>query len=268
MPSDSGRCSRWKPLRDLKVEQVFRWRTERLNDGALFHGNPDFSRALRDFLAPGSGQAASDRVRTWLDLAQRNFGYDRVFLFGPDGSPVLSLPEIGVDDPVLVSGSDQAFLDRGSVEFYDFYRNPIDSRIYLCVMAPVGESPARGVLALRIDPERQLYPIIHDWPVHSVTSETLLVRREDDEVVFLNPVRFNAERGPIPAIRPGQSSELPCINRTVEGEDQLRRPGLPRHSRTRGDYPRRQVALGARSQGGPGRTQVGNRRKSNHPVWS
>jgi len=47
-----------------------------------------------------------------------------------------------------------------------------------------------GVLVLRIDPQEYLYPFISRWPVPSATAETLLVRREGNEAVFLNELRF------------------------------------------------------------------------------
>ena len=41
-------------------------------------------------------------------------------------------------------------------------------------------------MLLRINPRDFLYPLIEKWPVPSKTGETLLVRREGDEVVYLN----------------------------------------------------------------------------------
>jgi diguanylate cyclase (GGDEF)-like protein/PAS domain S-box-containing protein len=80
------------------------------------------------------------------------------------------------------------------VVFEDFYWNEENQKIYLKVLIPVlgGESgsPLIGVIALRIDPERYLYPFIGRWPTPSRTAETLLVRREGNEAVFLNELRF------------------------------------------------------------------------------
>jgi len=42
---------------------------------------------------------------------------------------------------------------------------------------------------LRIDPQLFLYPLIQTWPTSSHSSETLLIRREGEEVVFLNELR-------------------------------------------------------------------------------
>ena len=50
-----------------------------------------------------------------------------------------------------------------------------------------------GVLVFRIDPATYLYPFIKRWPIPSLTAETLLVRREGNEVVFLNELRFRED---------------------------------------------------------------------------
>jgi PAS domain S-box-containing protein len=43
---------------------------------------------------------------------------------------------------------------------------------------------------LRIDPQKYLYPFIISWPTLSRTAETLLVRREGNDALFLNELRF------------------------------------------------------------------------------
>jgi PAS domain S-box-containing protein len=85
-------------------------------------------------------------------------------------------------------------LRSGQMAFQDFYRNEHDQRVYLAVLVPIlaesEASPPLGVLVLRIDPETYLYPLLQRWPTPSPTAETLLVRREGNEVVFLNELRF------------------------------------------------------------------------------
>ena len=55
-------------------------------------------------------------------------------------------------------------LRSGEVAFQDFYRDDFDRAIYLALLVPIldqhdGDRPL-GVLVLRIDPERYLYPFI------------------------------------------------------------------------------------------------------------
>ena len=50
-----------------------------------------------------------------------------------------------------------------------------------------------AVVVVEVDPHQFLYPHIQHWPTPSPTAESLLVRREGDEVVFLNSLRHKAD---------------------------------------------------------------------------
>ena len=84
-------------------------------------------------------------------------------------------------------------LRSGQVTFLDFHRNEQDQQIYLTLLVPIlDESDANrplGVLALRIDPETYLYPFIKRWPTPSLPAETLLLRREGNDVLCLNELQ-------------------------------------------------------------------------------
>jgi PAS domain-containing protein len=45
---------------------------------------------------------------------------------------------------------------------------------------------------LRLNPKNFLFPLIQNWPLPSATAETLLVRREGDEIVYLNELRHRS----------------------------------------------------------------------------
>jgi signal transduction histidine kinase len=46
-----------------------------------------------------------------------------------------------------------------------------------------------GAIIFRINPEIKLFPLIQAWPTPSKSSETLLLRREGDSVIYLNELR-------------------------------------------------------------------------------
>ena len=94
----------------------------------------------------------------------------------------------------FVSQNIPEILRSGQVTFQDFHRNEHDQRVYLALLVPIlDESDANrplGVLALRIDPETYLYPFIKRWPTPSLTAETLLVRRDGNDALCLNELKF------------------------------------------------------------------------------
>ena len=79
------------------------------------------------------------------------------------------------------------------VVFSDLYRDE-NSKVRLTVLAPLlviqGNAKVTvGVIVIRIEPYLFLYPLIKSWPTPSLTGETELIRREGNEVIFLNELR-------------------------------------------------------------------------------
>ena len=53
------------------------------------------------------------------------------------------------------------------------------------------DSVLTGFLFFVIDPHSLLYPLIQQWPQESTTAEALIVRREGDQILFLNELGPN-----------------------------------------------------------------------------
>jgi len=197
-------------IAELKVGDLVQWRKERMGDAAVFYGNKNFSGLVKRYLdAPGDVDAR-ERIQMWLRQLRQAYQYDEVRLHDAQGVERISVPD--TPGPVSAAFSECAaeVLRSGQVAFRDFYRNEHDQRIYLSVLAPIldGQDSSRplGVLVLRIDPETYLYPLINRWPTPSETAETLIVRREGNEVVFLNELRFQKDaalklRSPLENVR-------------------------------------------------------------------
>jgi hypothetical protein len=177
---------------DLKAGDLAQYRKERLEDGSIFFQNAPFAALARRFLEKPEDADARRQIQIWIGKYQAYYG--QVLLLDAQGATRLSSPAglPAVAASVAKSASDA--LRSGQVTIQDFYRSEQDQRIHLGVLVPIlDEEDARrplGVLFLRSDPETWLYPFIKRWPTASLTAETLLVRREGDEAVFLNELRF------------------------------------------------------------------------------
>jgi PAS domain S-box-containing protein len=81
-----------------------------------------------------------------------------------------------------------------------------------------------GLLALRIDPREILYPLLQTWPAPSKSAETLIFRREDNEIVYLNELR-HVKNKELTLKKPVSSKQLPAalalqgITGTIDGID-------------------------------------------------
>ena len=179
---------------ELKVVELTQWRKERLGDGSQFSQNPAFASLVRRFFKNPADADAQGQLQAWLGKFQACDQYDRVRLLDVQGNVRLTVAADQQPEADVVKRRLPEILQAGEVVLQDFYRSEHDQRVYLALLVPllddlVGGRPL-GVLMLRIDPESFLYPFIKRWPTPSLTAETLLVRREGNDVVFLNELRF------------------------------------------------------------------------------
>jgi PAS domain S-box-containing protein len=181
-------------IAELKVDELVRYRQERLGDAAVFYKNAAFSALVKRHFEHPEDQEAGNQLRTWLGHMQAAYQYDRVMLLDTLYSKKMIIPDGPERSTSFVSPSSSEGLRSGKVVFEDFYWNEQNRRIYLKVLVPILDEShggrVIGILALRIDPETRLYPFINRWPTASRTAETLLIRRDGNDVLFLNELKF------------------------------------------------------------------------------
>jgi PAS domain S-box-containing protein len=178
----------------LKVHQIEQWRKERLGDAKAFYKNVEFSKLVKQFFNKQNDLESKKRIQAWIDQARSGYQYNRVSLFYPNGDDVISSPDEKSPKPFIFSLFSSIALKSGQIVFEDFYRDVNDNNIYLTILIPIfseqSDQDVIGILALRIDPAEYLYPLINEWPTPSKTAETLLIRREGNNALFLNELKF------------------------------------------------------------------------------
>ncbi|MGA8831898.1 MAG: PAS domain S-box protein, partial [Desulfomonilaceae bacterium] len=112
-------------------------------------------------------------------------------------------------------------MKTGEVESTDFYRNINDNSIYLACLVPIVDPDNSkrfiATLVLLIDPQQFIYPFIKYWPTESKSAETILVRRDGDEVVYLNDLKFR-KNVPLERRIPVANLESPAV-KAVLGQE-------------------------------------------------
>jgi PAS domain S-box-containing protein len=184
-------------IAEFKADQIGAWFGERraaagrLSHGALIQNN------LRQYLA-GSRQAPPGwQLQAWMEEFQKGT-YRRVVLFDRQGRVRLSAPSGETFSAEDMDASElQAALQAKDVLMQDLHQHPGKPDIHLSLWIPVGAHPepgslAEGTLLLVMDPRKFLYPLVSYWPTVSSTAETLLVRREGGDVLYLSELRHRA----------------------------------------------------------------------------
>jgi diguanylate cyclase (GGDEF)-like protein/PAS domain S-box-containing protein len=183
---------------ELKTRQLSQWRIERLGDGALAQ-SALINSAVRQHLQSTSILSTQGALQDWFEriLHDSHYGYDRGFLLDAQGVVRMSIPTKVEPLASILKNSAMAALRTNQIIFQDFFRDEYDQKVYLALLVPIANEldsmHPLGVMVLRIDPSIYLYPFIKQWPTISTTAETLLVRRDGNEVLFLNDLRFTMD---------------------------------------------------------------------------
>ena len=179
---------------DLKVGELSAWRKERLADASVFYKNSAFSALVRRSIEQPQDLPLQEELRTWIGHFQVSEHYDRVALLDATCNKWMSVPDTKGPHSTLTLQKAREAVRPGQMTFADFYPDEHTKKVYLRLFVPIldGQAGGRplGVLMLRIDPSVYFYPFMQRWPVPSETAETLLIRREGNEAVFLNELKF------------------------------------------------------------------------------
>ncbi|MBK9990499.1 MAG: PAS domain S-box protein [Verrucomicrobia bacterium] len=205
---------------ETKVSELAQWRKERLGDANTVFRNTVFTALVRRFFAHPGDVESRHQLLSWMRKIQMSYQYDGVFLLDARGGGRLAAGDLTEPVPAELAADAAQAQEIGQVVFMDLHRHAPNRPVYLGVLVPIvdesGFDAPLGVLVLRIDPAIYLNSLIQRWPSPSPTCEALLVRREGDEVVFLNELRHRqntalALRYPVSDIR------LPAA-KSVRGE--------------------------------------------------
>lgn len=201
---------------DLKTEQITRWRRERLAEGLSIGHASYFGRAFAGWAARGAPDDAERarlvaRVRSIRD----GYGYRKVWLTDVSGTVRLT---VGEEEPL--SGTVRAAIEEARRDrkphLTDLHQKAGEIEMDLVVpLIDVEEGhEILGFYVCEWDPGTYLFPLIQRWPGTSGTAETLLVRREGEQLLFLNELRHR--KGTALALRVPARADLPATHAPLE----------------------------------------------------
>ena len=185
-----------KSVSRLKINQLSDWRDEAIFNAEIYAQNHLFSEAVSKLLKQPENISLKDKIREEWNLIRINDGFSNVILTGLDGAIRLALEPNEAKLTLYEKELVQKTLETGEALFSDLFRCPPDGATRIDVMAPViGPSNQQvAALILRIDPEKDLYPFLEFWPTSSESSETYIVRQENDQFTLLNRLRTEPQR--------------------------------------------------------------------------
>jgi PAS domain S-box-containing protein len=175
---------------DLKIRQVADWRKERIADAKLIAA-AETGPAMRQILAGRGSANVRAPILELMETLQQSSGYANAILINTQGRVCLAVGRVAGAEHLYATLMKE-LLRTGEITFSDFHYDEGLKTPHLGLNIPLRATPngpIEGALLLGIDPTQFLYPLIQSWPTSSRTAETILLRREGDEVVYLNELR-------------------------------------------------------------------------------
>src|SRR3989337_590374 len=200
-------------IADLKKSELNSWLEERLTDTSVIARNKVLAAAATSLLQQ---RRRFESVHQLMNSETARINYNRVLenlhalkqfykhynvisiIDGANGEVVISTyPDI-VGKTLSSFNSYIDILENKDVAVKDIYTSELMGQNCMTYFCPVcltdpftleSSNVIIGVILLDVDVKNSIEPLIHSWPGMGKTGETLLVRREGDNIIYLNDLR-------------------------------------------------------------------------------
>lgn len=173
----------------LKIELISEWHKDELLDAAIISQNSILIDMLEVYRKNRSEKNKSYIVRL-LEQIKREHGYRNIIIASLSGKIIAATD----NDIFELAGKrlDLMFIsiDRDTILSSDLYKDDAGNIIidFISVIRNnSGEEMA--AIILELSPYDFLYPHLANWPYPNSTSESILIRKEKDSVLFLSGLR-------------------------------------------------------------------------------
>jgi two-component system sensor histidine kinase/response regulator len=191
---------------DLTAKQLADWLVERGRDARMVDAGAQTAEHLRRWRQ--GDLAAAARLQASLTRLREPTLFDAVSLLDTDGALRWHSGPGAAATPERAPADWRALAALPGERLVGPYRGA-DGQIHSALVLPVrqGGEPAIGLLMFHLDGPNYLPQQLLDWPIPSPTSELVLLRRDGDDVLYLNRLHREPE-APLRLRRPISDDRL------------------------------------------------------------
>ena len=178
----------------LKIDQLIQWQKERNCDALAISRSPFLTSAVERLLVEKKNIRLEEVISKHITVVEKELGYEQIYLLTIKGEPLLSeVVKRDHFDSTTYKKIAEAIASQ-TITWTNLYYSNDDNKVNYDIIAPIinEKNRAIAVLVFHIEPEDYLYPLVQSFPTPSKTAETILVRKENDSVVFLNELLISA----------------------------------------------------------------------------
>jgi hypothetical protein len=178
----------------LKIDQIDYWHQERIGDATTTKDNQPLMREAVRFLTRSDAGKSRTELLKWMQSVVDGFDYKNVLLTDTLMKVKLTLlASDSVPEMYLKNGLNEIKKNHKPL-LSDLHKSNIVNYAHADLVIPLVDpdsknSDIKGYAVFRIDPEKRLFPLIQSWPTSSKSAETLILRKENDSILYLNELR-------------------------------------------------------------------------------
>ena len=227
--------TRLQTVADLKTRQISDWLAERQGDARFLGSSRSLAEQYRRWRERGDN-ASRDQLLERLEQFRSSKGYQQILLLDEQGAMLWdSTGGAHAIDPALAARARQSVGTGQAAGQLGLHRD-VNGRLHIDFVvgfAALGTQPG-PLMVLHSDPTAYLFPLLQTWPAPSSSAETLLVRRDGEDVLYLNDLRHHSDaaaRFRLPLATPRLLGAKVLRNeaasgRVIDGEDYRVVPAL------------------------------------------
>jgi len=185
-------------IADLKVDEIVRWHNQQMNNAESILDDALFAKEVDTYFKNPTGTNRRQELLHSVKDLQFHFHFESILLLDSRSVVRLAISAQGDTIGPHAQALIQEALHHHKVIFSDLHSTIFSPFVHLDLIIPLilvhkKDTTNVGAVLLRIDPNYLLFPLIQKWPTPSRSSETLLIKREGDEVVYISKLRYQKD---------------------------------------------------------------------------
>jgi PAS domain S-box-containing protein len=181
-------------IASLKIQEIVNWHRERIGDASAIKDNQPLIKEINQFFRDSKEPEIRRDLTKWVESVYKSHDYSSVLLVDTLLKVRLSVTPFDTVAGDAITDELHDALGKNMIVMTDLHRSRCVSYVHLDLIIPLTitgqiENKPFGFIILRVDPEKILFPLVKTWPTPSKSSETLILRRQGDSIIYLNDLR-------------------------------------------------------------------------------
>jgi PAS domain S-box-containing protein len=180
-----------KAIADLKEKQITDWVREKKAEADATSKSPYFLSGVEHWIANKGDTSLKRGLVERLLVGVHELGNENLFLVSDSGELLLAAIPVNDDTDDIHTAFLSESVSQRKIVLTDFYYCKSENKIHYDLITPLVNQKNNVFAALiyRMDPMKFIYPLVQSWPTPSRSAETVILKSENDSVVFLNELR-------------------------------------------------------------------------------